>query len=142
MPTKVGTWPNFSGSRYSRNSKMRLAGTGAADQHGVALLGEECAGRQVADQRLVDRRTGKVEIVDILGQRQLGDGQLVFDRARLLFGDLGGEQVADDARRLMAALDAVAHHLVVGRAHAVQLQRRHQLEHVGAFHQEARRRLS
>ena len=35
-----------------------------------------------------------------------------FDRARLLLGDLGGEQVADNARRLVPALDAVGHDLV------------------------------
>jgi hypothetical protein len=78
---------------------MALAGSGAADQHGVALLGDESAGRQIADERLIHRRAGEVALVDVLGQRQLGDGELVLDRVRLLLGDLGGEQVADDARR-------------------------------------------
>src|SRR5687767_7931479 len=32
--------------------EMRLAGAGSADQHGVALLGDEAAARQVADQGL------------------------------------------------------------------------------------------
>src|SRR5712675_1778047 len=36
----------------------------------------------------VDRCAGEVEVVDVLGQRQLGDGQLILDRARLLLGDL------------------------------------------------------
>src|SRR6266852_8143643 len=54
--------------------KMALAGAGSADQHGVALLGEKGAAGQIADQGLVDRRAGKVEVVDILGQRQFGDG--------------------------------------------------------------------
>jgi hypothetical protein len=31
--------------------------------------------------------------------RQLGDRHLVLDRARLLLGDLGLEQIADDALR-------------------------------------------
>jgi hypothetical protein len=84
---------------------MAFAGAGAADQHGVALLGKKGAARQVADQCLVDWRAGEVELVDVLGQRQLGDGQLVLDRARLLLGDLGAEQVAEDARRLVPALD-------------------------------------
>jgi len=91
-----------SGNGYG---EMRFTGTGSADQHGVALFGEKAAGRQVADQGLVDRRAGEVELVDVLGQRQLGDGQLVLDRARLLLGDLGAEQVAEDARRLVPALD-------------------------------------
>jgi hypothetical protein len=47
---------------------------------------------EVAHQRLVDRRAGEVEVVDVLGQRQLGDGHLVLDRARLLLGDLGGSR--------------------------------------------------
>ena len=50
----------------------------------------------------------EVEVVDVLGEGQLGDGNLIFDRARLLFGDLGLEQIADDARRFMLPLDAVA----------------------------------
>jgi hypothetical protein len=119
-----------------------MAFAGAADQHGVALLGKKGAARQVANQCLVDRRADEVELVDVLGQRQLGDGQLILDRARLLLGDLGAEQVAEDARRLVPALDAGGHHLVVGRAHAAELEPRHQLEDVGAFHQEALRRRS
>ena len=57
--------------------KMSLAGAGAADQDDVALVGEEVAARQVADQGLVDRRAVEDEVVDVLGQRQLGDGDLV-----------------------------------------------------------------
>jgi hypothetical protein len=120
-------------------AKMALAGASSADQHGVALLGEKGAARQIADQRLVDRRAGEVEAVDVLGQGQLGDGQLVLDRARLLLGDLGGEQIAEDARRLVPALDAGGHHLVVSGAHAVKPEPCHQLEDVGALHQPTRR---
>ena len=54
---------------------------------------------------LVDRRALEGEVVEVLGERQFGDGDLVFDRARLLFGDLGVQQVADDALRLMLALE-------------------------------------
>ena len=72
----------------------------------MPLFGQKGAARQTADQRLVDRRAGEVEVDDVLGQRQLGDGQLGFDRARLLLGDLGAEQIADDPRRLVPALDA------------------------------------
>jgi hypothetical protein len=122
--------------------EMRFAGAGAADQHSVALLGDEPAARQVADQGLVDRRAGEVELVDVLGQWQLGDGQLVLDRAGLLLGDLGAQEIADDARRLVPALDAARHHLVIGGAHAEELERRHQLEDLSALHQEAFRRLS
>ena len=49
-----------------------------------------------ADQGLVDRCVGKVEVIEVFGERQLGRRDLVLDRAGLLLGDLGGEQVADD----------------------------------------------
>jgi len=113
---------------------MAFAGAGAADQHGVALLSDEPAERQVADQALVDRCAGEVELVDVLSQRQLGDGELVLDRAGLFLGDLGAEQVTDDARRLVPALDAARHHLVIGGAHTEELERRHQLEDLSALH--------
>jgi hypothetical protein len=45
-----------------------------------------------------------------------------------------GEQVADDAGRLMPALDAGGHYLVVSGAHAVELERRHEIENVGALY--------
>ena len=61
------------------DGEMALAGSGAADEDGVALLGKEGARCQLADECLVDRRAVEGEVVDILGQRQLGDGQLVLD---------------------------------------------------------------
>ena len=100
---------------------------------GVALLGEEsAAARQVADQRLVGRRAGEVEILDaVLGQRQLGNRQLVLDRAGLLHRrSRRGEQVADDAGRLMPALDAGRHHLVVGRLDRGQAIAQHRRQHL------------
>src|SRR5579863_9198984 len=45
----------------------------------VALLGDEGAACEIAHQRLVDRRVLEREVIDVLGQRQLGDGELVFD---------------------------------------------------------------
>ena len=90
------------------DGEMRLAGTGAADQHGVALLGEEgAAGRSRTSASLTGVPVKSKSSIS-LAKRQLGDGQLILDRARLLLGDLGVEQVADDARRLMPALEAVA----------------------------------
>jgi transglutaminase-like putative cysteine protease len=69
--------------------QMRLAGSGAADEHGVALVGDEGAVGKVPDQHLIDRRAVEVELINVLGDRQLGDGELVFDGAGLLLGDLG-----------------------------------------------------
>src|SRR5262245_63064878 len=68
----------------NRDGKMRLAGSSPADQHGVALLGDEAAAGEVVDEGLVDRRTLELEVVEVLGERQLGDGGVVSDGRRLL----------------------------------------------------------
>src|SRR5690348_6588533 len=67
----------------SRDSdgQMGFAGTGAADQYDIALLGDESAAGEIVDERLVDRRAIELEVVDILGEWKLGDGELVLDRA-------------------------------------------------------------
>src|SRR5208337_4335114 len=88
-----------------RYGDMGLARPGSPDQHDVALMGEEVAAGEIAHQGLVDRSIVEDEVLDVLGERQLGDGDLVLDRTRLLLGDLGGEQVADDALRLVLTLD-------------------------------------
>ena len=63
---------------------MGLGGTGAADLNGVAPLGKEGAAGEIAHKRLVDRRARELEVVAILSERQLGNGELVTDRTRLL----------------------------------------------------------
>src|SRR5690242_10820806 len=72
--------PGAAADASPRNSyrQMRLAGAGSADQNRIALCGQKGAARQIADQCLVDRRAGEVEVDDVLGQRQLGDGELIF----------------------------------------------------------------
>src|ERR1700690_2188334 len=70
------------------DSQMGLAGAGTADQDGIALLGDKVTTGKLVDQRLVDRRALELEVVEVLGERQLGDGELVLDRARLLLVDL------------------------------------------------------
>jgi hypothetical protein len=43
---------------------------------------------EVAHERLVDRRVLELEVVEVLGERQLGEGELILDRARLLLAVL------------------------------------------------------
>ena len=62
------------------------------DQHGVALLGKESAASEVAHQGLVDRRAIKLEVVDVLGEREPGHGEQVLDGPGLLLVDLGGDR--------------------------------------------------
>jgi hypothetical protein len=47
----------------------------------------------------------EIEVIDLLGQGQFGDGQLVFDRARLFLRNLGGKEITDNALRLVPTLD-------------------------------------
>ena len=114
--------------------QMRFTGSGAADQHDITLIGDEGAGGKVADQARIYWRIGEVEVVQILRQRQLCDGQLVSDRPGLLLGNLGLQQIADDAWRFVLAFDAGGHDLVISAAHPVKLQGAHQVEDLGAFH--------
>jgi len=116
---------------------MRLAGSCTADQHDVALLNDEAAAREIADERLVDRRILEDEVVDVLGERQFGDGELIADGARLLLGDLGLQEVADEALWLVLALHRHGERFVVCGAHAVELERTHHVENFGAFHCQA-----
>src|SRR5260370_10617981 len=124
------------------DGKMRLAGTGSADQDDVTLLGDEATSGEVFHEGLVDRRAPELKAVEILGQWQLCDRELVLDRARLLLADLGVEQIADDPLRLMLAFDSGGHDLVEGGLHAVELELAHEVEEFGAFHQMVLLRLS
>ena len=90
------------------DGKMGLAGANSTDQDDVALLSDEAAAGEIVDERLVDRCSVELEVRNVLGQRQLGDGELVLDRAGLLLVDLGVEQIADDALGLCWRLTAVA----------------------------------
>jgi hypothetical protein len=113
---------------------MAFARARSADEDGVALFGKEAAAQEIADQSFVDRRVVKLEAVKVLCQWQLGARHLIFDRPGLFFCDLGFQQIADNARRLVLTLDPGCHDLVVGGAHAVELQVAHQGENVGSFH--------
>ena len=93
----------------------------------------EATAGELVHERLIDRRALELEVVEVLGKRQLGDGELVLDRARLLLADLGLEQVADDALRLMLTFDGCGHDLVEGVLHAVELEFTHEVEELGSF---------
>ncbi len=95
---------------------MGLASAGPTDQHSIALLGDEAASGKIVDERLVDRRALELEVTKVLGEWQLGDGELVLDRACLLLADLGVEQIADDLLSLMLARIASPGMLPDGRS--------------------------
>src|SRR5690606_39912446 len=86
------------------DGKVGFAGPGAADEDDVTLMLEELSGGQIAHQRFVYARVFEAELVDFLGQGQLGDGHLVFDRASLYLADLGVQRVAHDLLRFVVSL--------------------------------------
>jgi hypothetical protein len=101
------------------------------------LLSNEIAAGEIAHQVLVDRRSLEGKVVDILGERQLGDGQLIPDRARLFLRDLGLEQIADQTLRFVLALDRGGEGLVIGALHAKELELAHHVEDFGSLHAHA-----
>ncbi len=129
-PARSGT----DAASRDRDGQVRFAGTGSADQGRVTLLRDEVAAGEIAHQALVDRRSLEGEVVEILGERQLGDSHLAPDRACLLLGHLGLEQVADEALRFVLALDRRGQGLVTGAPHAEELQRAHHVEDFGPLH--------
>ena len=48
---------------------MGLAGAGAADQHGVAQRAMKPPAGEIVHERLIDRRTLELEVVEVLGER-------------------------------------------------------------------------
>jgi len=106
------------------------------------LLGDEAAAGEVVHERLVDRRALELEVGEVLGERQLGDGELVLDRARLLLVDLGVEQITDDALGFVLAFDGRGHDLIEGGLHAVEFELAHEVEELRSFHQMVLLRLS
>jgi hypothetical protein len=101
------------------DGEMRLARAGSADQDDIALLRDDAAAGEIAHQRLVDRRVLERVVADVLGQRQLGDRELVLDRARLLLRDLGLQEIADEALRLILALERRGQRLIVSAPHPI-----------------------
>src|SRR4051794_1705090 len=65
-----------SGDGYGQ---VGLASAGTADQNGVALLGDEAAAGEIIDQGLVDGCALELEVVEVLGERQFGDRELILD---------------------------------------------------------------
>ncbi len=61
------------------DGEMGLSGARAADQDHIALIYHEAARCQLSDEAFVHRDGGEVELADVLGEGQLGDGQLVTD---------------------------------------------------------------
>ena len=94
------------GEKLSGDGQMRLAGAGPADQHGVALLSEEAPGGEVMDEGLIDGRAREGEVGEVLGQRQLGDGELVLAGRALYSMQFGN--VPSSARRRWRSTRAIA----------------------------------
>jgi hypothetical protein len=66
-----------------RDGQVGLACAGTADQDSITRWD-----RKAPLASLVDRRALELEVVEILGKRQFGDGEQVLDRAGLLLANL------------------------------------------------------
>ena len=81
------------------DSQVRLARACAADQHQIALTCQVATAGEVAHQGFVDWRVGEDELVDLLGERQLRDGQLCScqpkksQKCQLKMSHFGGDSV-------------------------------------------------
>jgi transposase len=83
--------PDHSAFSRARNERFR---EGDVFRRMFARVVERCISRglvggpsgQISNQRFIDWRAGEVEVVEVLGERQLCRRELVFDRARLLLG--------------------------------------------------------
>ena len=64
-----------------RDGEVGFTGAGSADEHDIALVSEEVAAGEIANQGLVDRRIVEDEVVASLGERWLGNGNMILDRA-------------------------------------------------------------
>jgi hypothetical protein len=73
---------------------MGFATAGPPHQHGVALLGEECAAGEVSHECFVDRRALELEVVEVLSERQLGDAEFlnIFSKYKRLSAHLASRQ--------------------------------------------------
>lgn len=83
----------------NRDGEMALTGSRAADEDDVTLISDEGAGSQLSHQGFIGGRIGEVEVVDVevvdvLGERQLGDAELVANGACLRLGDLRLQEIA------------------------------------------------
>lgn len=78
---------------------MGLCRSGPVGQNDVVLFGEKRAYRELTHQPFVGGCVGDVEVVDFVGQRQLGQRDLILDRPGLFLGDFELKQVADDRGR-------------------------------------------
>jgi DNA invertase Pin-like site-specific DNA recombinase len=96
---------------------MSLAGAGPADQHGIALLGDEATASEVVHQRLVDRRAFELEVVEVLIYAALAEKEraLISERTKAALKAakargtrLGNPRLAEAAARGVASSKAEA----------------------------------
>ncbi len=113
---------------------MAFAGSGAADEHDVALLFEERAGSEVTHHGLVDRGVVEGEVGEFLGERQLGGAHLVAYRACLFLGDLRLEQLTEDLLDAVPAPPRFGEDVVEAGAHAGELEHAHHVDEFRALH--------
>jgi hypothetical protein len=84
-------------------------------------MGNEVAGCQVAHQRLVDRRAFEHQLVDVPGERQLGEGNPVLNRTGLLPAEPSARRIYCDfaSTRSKAWIDILLWYAIVTRINSL-----------------------
>jgi hypothetical protein len=101
---------------------VALAGTGSADQHGVALGAEKAALVQFAHQPLVHWRYCAVKLGEVFHHREARHPHPVGDRAGAIIGHRGEQQFAEDALKGMLGAPPRGDDFVISCAHSGQLE--------------------
>ena len=73
---KSTEWPGFDDGAAEGDGEVRFADAGRAEDQDVLRLGEKAAGREFADEALIDRRLEfELEVVEGLHGREVRDLQ-------------------------------------------------------------------
>ena len=113
---------------------MRFAGSGAADQHDIALGRQERSALQRAHQFLVDRAALEHERAHILDRRQLGSAHPVADGGGMAVCGLGAQQIGQDFGYRALALYAGVGRLVERADHPLEAEPAHGMDHLMPLH--------
>ena len=116
------------------DGQVRLAGSGSADKDGIAPLCQESSLMQTTNQRLVYRRDGEFEAVEVLHLRQPGNAKAVPGGAALTFRGFCIEEHGQDLLDGTPLADTCDNGLIEGRSHPKQTQRLHQGNQVMPLH--------
>ena len=106
-------------------ARWLLPDASSTNQDHVAFGLKKASALKIANQCFVDWAFGEDKVGQFLGHRQMSCPDLVANRARLLLGEFGLEQIAEQILKGALAADGVAQNFVEDGAHAGQMKLQH-----------------